>query len=179
MKKTEFKVHTIYAKEDILQMQKCTEAKRRKIGLWVLGMIFVIYAAVVIYQVTAGAERPSVIPFITGDVLDMILLIVLAGSIVFLAVLPYVQTKRILKAAPGGVLKANFYFYERTFQYGWGDAFTTIGYTEIQELRYLPNTIYIKAKDVAYWVKKSDFQVGTAEGLMEFLRNKVKCEIKE
>lgn len=179
MRKTEFKVHTIYSKEDIIQMQKYTEAKKRKYGSVILGIIFVIYLAVVIWQLLTGAESASVIPFITGDVLDIFLLAVLVFSLVYLFFLPNIQTRKILKTVPGGVLKANFYFYEKTFQYGWGDTFTTVGYREIEELRYLSNTIFMKANDVTYWVKKSDFQVGTPEGLMEFLRDKVICKIKE
>ncbi|MDQ9825427.1 hypothetical protein RFZ44_19185, partial [Acinetobacter sp. 163] len=92
----------------------------------------------------------------------LVLLGGLIAGIVILAVLPRIQTKRILKDLPGGILKANYYFYEKTFEYGWGNHFTSIGYVEIQEFLNLEKTFYIKARDVAYWIKKEDFEVGNA-----------------
>lgn len=173
MKKTEFKVHTIYSKEDILQMQKQSLGKLRKTGLAVTVIIFILYAAVVLWEASLGEGHASLFSFISGGVLDTILLAVLAFLIVLLFALPYIQRSKILKAVPGGVLKANFYFYERTFQYGWGDSFTSIGYAEIDEFKVLTNSFYIKAKGVSYWVKKEDFEVGTAEKFEEFMKAKV------
>lgn len=173
MKTTEFKVHTIYTKEDIMQMQKVATRTLRRMGLLVTGVIFVLYMAVVLWEAAKGEGFASVFSFVAGGVLDVILLVALALSLVIISLLPWIQTRRILKAAPAGGLRANFYFYKKTFQYGWGDCFTTIPYGNIQEFRPLENTFYIKADNVSYWVKKSDFEVGTPEGFQSFMESKV------
>ncbi|HJB28721.1 MAG TPA: hypothetical protein IAA06_07995 [Candidatus Blautia faecavium] len=179
MRKTEFKVHTIYSREDILQMEKVSGRKMRHLGLGITGAVFILYLAVVLWEVVQGDGHACIFPFISGGVLDVVLLAILAICFVMIFCMPYLQRHKILKDLPGGVLKANYYFYERTFQYGWGETFTTVGYVEIQEFISLPNSFYIKAKDVSYWVKKSDFQVGTPEEFLEFMKGKVKCKVIE
>lgn len=177
MRTTEFKVHTIYSKDDILQMQKVASQKLRRLSLTVTGIVFVLYVAVVLWEASKGEGHASLFSFVSGGVLDGILIAALLCTIVLMVSLPYLQRRKILKAVPGGVLKANYYFYEKTFQYGWGESFTTIAYVNIEEFRNLANTFFIKADGVAYWVKKSDFQVGTPENFLEFMRGKVKCKI--
>lgn len=179
MRKTEFKVHTIYSKDDILQMEKVSGRKMRYIGLGVTGGVFLLYLAVVLWEVFKGEGQASIFPFISGGVLDVVLLAILAICFVMIFCMPYFQRHKILKDVPGGVLKANYYFYERTFQYGWGENFTTVGYVEIQEFKSLEDAFYIKAKDVSYWVKKADFQVGTPENFLEFMKERVKCKVTE
>lgn len=173
MKTTEFKVHTIYTKDDILQMQKVVTRPIRRIGLLITGAIFVVYLAAVLWELARGEGFSSVFSFVDGGVLDAVLLIILAVVLAVLAALPYLQTRGILKSAPKGGLRANFYFYGKTFQYGWGDCFTTIPYAKIQEFRPLEKTFYIKADDTSYWVKKSDFQVGTPEKFQTFMEEKI------
>lgn len=175
-KTTEFKVHTIYSKQDILQMQKVSGRKLRTVSLSVTGIIFILYLAVVLWEIKQGQGHASIFSFVSGGVLDAVLLAILAMCLVMVAAMPYLQTKKILRTAPGGVLKANYYFYEKTFQYGWGESFTSVAYVDIEEMIQLPNTFYIRAKDVSYWVKKSDFQVGTPENFWEFMKSKVKCK---
>lgn len=177
MKTTEFKVHTIYSKDDILQMEKVSSQKLRRISLTVTGIVFVLYLAVVLWEASKGDGHASLFSFISGGVLDAILIIALLCTIVLMFSLPYLQRRKILKAVPGGILKANYYFYEKTFQYGWGNSFTSVAYINIQEFRNLANTFFIKADGVAYWIKKSDFEVGTPEEFMEFMKGKVKCKI--
>lgn len=177
MKTTEFKVHTIYSKDDILQMEKVSSQKLRRISLTVTGIVFVLYLAVVLWEASKGDGHASLFSFISGGVLDAILIIALLCTIVLMFSLPYLQRRKILKAVPGGILKANYYFYEKTFQYGWGNSFTSVAYINIQEFRNLANTFFIKADGVAYWIKKSDFEVGTPEEFMEFMKGKVKCKV--
>lgn len=179
MKKTEFKVHTIYSKEDILQMQKVSTRRLRSISLSVTGLVFVLYLAVVLWEMKKGEGYASIFSFASGGVLDAILLSILALCIVLVISMPYLQRSRILKKAPDGVLKANYYFYEKTFQYGWGDSFSTVAYVEIEEFVHLPNTFFIRAKDVTYWIKKKDFQVGTPEAFWDFMKKKVKCKVTD
>lgn len=178
MKTTEFKVHSAYSKEDILKMQKTASRKMRMTSLAVTGLVFVLYAAAVLWEASKGEGHASLFSFVPGSTLDVILLAALAFSIVMIIILPYLQRNKILKAVPGGVLKANYYFYEKTFQYGWGNSFTSIAYVDIQEFLNLENTFYIKARDVSYWIKKEDFEVGTPEEFLKFMQGKVKCKIK-
>lgn len=179
MKKTEFKVHTIYTKEDILQMQKVATRRLRSISLSVTGIIFVLYLAVVLWEWAKGEGYVSLFPFASGGVLDAVLLAILAICIVMVFSMPYLQRNKIIRQAPGGVLKANYYFYEKTFQYGWGESFVTIPYGEIEEFINLPNTFFIRAKDVSYWVKKQDFQVGDPVEFYEFMKKKIKCKVTD
>lgn len=178
MKKTEFKVHTIYTDEDILQMEKVSTQKMRRLSLAVSGMVFVLYVAVIFWETLRGQGHASLFSSIPGNVLNAVLLAALALSILFTLYMPYYRRRRILKSVPGGVLKANYYFYEKTFQYGWGDNFVSVAYVSIEEFRNLPNTFFIRADSVAYWVKKSDFEVGTAEEFLEFMSGKLRCGIK-
>lgn len=178
-KTTEFKVHTIYSKADILQMQKISGRKLRTISLSVTGVIFILYLAVVLWEVKKGEGHASVFSFVSGGVLDAVLLAILLMCIAMVIAMPYLQTNKILRTVPGGVLKANYYFYDKTFQYGWGESFSSVAYVDIEEMIQLPNTFYIRAKDVSYWVKKSDFQVGTPDKFWEFMKNKVKCKVSD
>lgn len=177
MRTTEFKVHTIYSKEDILKMQKITMGKFRTISVAITGLVLILYAALLIWTNTTGQERESLFSFMSNATLDTILIAALVFSMIVVILLPYIQTKQILKAAPGGVLRANFYFYEKTFQYGWGNSFTTIAYPEVEEFRVLNHTFYLKAKGIAYWIKKSDFEVGEAEAFLTYIKSKIKCKI--
>ena len=172
MKTTEFKVHSIYSKEDIQQMQKVVNRKMRTIGLSVSVVVFILYLAVLVWEWNENGKTSSLFTSVSGNVLNLILLGGLIAGIVVLAVLPRIQAKRILKDLPGGVLKANYYFYEKTFEYGWGNHFTSTGYVEIQEFLNLEKTFYIKARDVSYWIKKEDFEVGNAEDFLKFMEGK-------
>lgn len=173
MKKTEFKVHSIYSKEDILQMQKVATGKMRRKSLAVTVALFAVYGATVLWEMRKGEGHASLFSFVSGGVLDAVLLTALLISIIMVISLPYLQRRRILKSVPGGVLKANYYFYEKTFQYGWGDNFVTVAYTDIEDFRELSNTFFFKAKGTAYWVKKEDFVVETPEKFLEFITMKV------
>lgn len=177
MKVTSFKVHTIYSKEDILQMEKVASRKLRTIGLTTSILIFVLYLAVVIWEASKGGEAVSVFSFITGSTLNTILLLALLCAIIVLIAWPYIRQRKMVKSLPGGVLKANYYFYEKTFEYGWGENFSKIAYVDIEEFRNLQNSFFIKANGIVYWVKKSDFEVGTPEDFLEYMKKKVKCKI--
>lgn len=179
MKKTEFKVHTIYAKDDLLKMEKVAYRKSRVIGLLITELVFLFYLGAVMWAVSLKDDRISSFPLISGGIGDVVVLVILAACMLALYFMPYYQRHKILKEAPGGVLKANYYFYEKTFQYGWGDTFTSVGYVEIQELVNLSDAFYIKARDLSYWVKKSDFQVGNADSFLEFMKAKVKCKVTD
>ena len=74
MRKTEFKVHTIYSREDILQMEKVSGRKMRHLGLGITGAVFILYLAVVLWEVVQGDGHASIFPFISGGVLDVVLL---------------------------------------------------------------------------------------------------------
>lgn len=178
MRTTEFKVHSAYTKEDILKMQKTAIRKMRTIGLGVTGFVFVLYLAVVIWAKLKGSQRPSIFSFVSGGTLDMVLLALLALCMGMMFLMPYMQARKLTKDLPGGVLKANYYFYEKTFQYGWGNHFTATAYADIEEVVNLEEAFYLKAKDVSYWVKKSDFEVGTPEEFLTFIRTKVTCPVK-
>lgn len=177
MKVTSFKVHTIYSKEDILQMEKVASRKLRTIGLTTSILIFVLYLAVVIWEASKGGEAVSVFSFITGSTLNTILLLALFCAIIVLIAWPYIRQRKMVKSLPGGILKANYYFYEKTFEYGWGESFSKIAYVDIEEFRNLQNSFFIKANGIVYWVKKSDFEVGTPEDFLEYMKKKVKCKI--
>lgn len=160
-------------------MQKVSGRRLRNISLSVTGGIFVLYLAVVLWEVIKGEGHASLFSFVSGGVLDAVLLAILAICLVMVFSMPYLQTNKILGAAPGGVLKANYYFYEKTFQYGWGESFTSVAYIDIEEIINLPNTFYIRAKDVSYWVKKDDFQVGTPDKFWEFMKSKVRYKMTD
>lgn len=149
--------------------------RHRSLGITLAA--FVLYVAVVIWQAVAGEGQASVISFMTGNTLNAILIAALILCIVLMLGLPYWQTRSILKTVPGGVLKANYYFYEKTFQYGWGSSFDTIAYMNIEEFISLEKTFYIKADNVSYWIKKEDFVVGTADEFYKFMCDKVTCKV--
>lgn len=178
MKTTEFKVHSVYSKDDIVKMQKIASRKMRLSGLALTGIAFILYLALFLWDFSKGETSENLFQFIVGRPMDIILLAALAFSFVMSILLPYFQANKILKAVPGGVLKANYYFYEKTFQYGWGNKFSSIGFVEIQELFNLEKAFYIKANDVSYWIKKEDFEVGTPEDFLTYMQGKVKCKIK-
>lgn len=178
MKKTEFKIHTIYSKEDILQMEKVSWKKMQRLSYIISGSLLILYGAIVVWETVQGVEQTSLIPFLSGTTLNIILIATLVFLLAMTIAWPYLRRRKILKTVPGGVLRANFYFYEKVFKYGWGEAFTTIPYVRVEEFRNLPKTFYIRADGVAYWVKKSDFEVGTPEEFLEFMRAKVNCGIK-
>lgn len=177
MKTTEFKVHTIYSKQDILQMEKVSTRIIRMRLLLVTLVAFLLYFAVVVYGIATGKGHVSLFPEGTNKVVDVILLAAMVICIIIVLVLPYWNRNKILKEAPGGVLKANYYFYEKTFQYGWGNTFTTTAYVDITVFKELENSFYIEANGLTYWVKKSDFEVGSPERFSEFMKSKVKCKI--
>ena len=177
MKTTEFKVRTTYSKEDILRMEKVSCRKSTRINLAISIAVFVLYLAVVIWEDIKGQGHVSLFSFIPGSVLDVVLLAALLFSIILMVSLPYFRRRDIMKAAPQGGLKANYYFYEKTFQYGWGSCYSTIAYMDIEDFVNLPNTFFFKANDLNYWVKKTDFEVGTPEEFYEFMKSRVRCKI--
>lgn len=177
MRSTEFKVHTVYSKEDILQMEKVSTRKQRLISLIITVTVIVLYFSMVLWSAVKGTGHVSLFPEGTSRVLDIILLAALVVCIAVLAGLPYWKCNKILKSVPGGILKANYYFYEKTFQYGWGNAYSSIAYVDINVFKELPNSFFIEAKGLTYWVKKSDFQVGDPEAFLEFMKGKVRCKI--
>ena len=177
MKTTEFKVHTVYSKEDLLQMEKVSTRTVRMRLLFITLAAFVLYFAVVVWNVAAGNGHITLFPPGTNKVVDVILLAAMAGCLVVMIILPYRNRDKILKNTPGGVLKANYYFYEKTFQYGWGNSYSSAAYVEITTFKELPESFYIEAAGLTYWVKKSDFEVGTPERFSEFMRGKVKCRV--
>lgn len=177
MKSTEFKVHTIYTKDDILQMEKVSTRKLRHVSLWISGVIFALYAATVIWEAAKGEGFSSPFSGISGGVLNVILLGALAICIASMVALPYWRRNKLLKSVPDGILKANYYFYEKTFQYGWGNNYISVAYVAIEEFRDLPNSFFIRTADSAYWVKKSDFTTGTPENFLEYMKGKVKCKM--
>lgn len=177
MRTTEFKVHTVYSKEDILQMEKVSTRKLRMRSLVITIVVFVLYLAMIIWGAATGKGHASLFPSGTSRVLDIILLAALVICIVVMIGLPYWKRNKILKGVPGGVLKANYYFYEKTFQYGWGNTYSSTAYMDIDVFKELPNSFYIEAKGYTYWVKKSDFQVGKPEDFQEFMKGKVSCKI--
>lgn len=177
MRTTEFKVHTVYSKEDILQMEKVSTRKLRLRSLVITVAVFVLYLAIILWGVVKGTGHVSLFPEGTSRVLDIILLAALAVCIVVMIGLPYWKRNKILKSVPGGILKANYYFYEKTFQYGWGNTYSSIAYVDIEVFKDLPNSFFIEAKGLTYWVKKSDFQVGKSEAFLEFMKGKVRCKI--
>ncbi|MDY5663677.1 MAG: hypothetical protein SPF46_04330, partial [Blautia sp.] len=143
MKTTEFKVHTIYSKQDILQMEKVSTRIIRMRLLLVTLVAFLLYFAVVVYGIATGKGHVSLFPEGTNKVVDVILLAAMVICIIIVLVLPYWNRNKILKNVPGGVLKANYYFYEKTFQYGWGSTFSTTAYVDITVFKELENSFYI------------------------------------
>lgn len=173
MKTPLFKIHTKYSKEDIFQMQKISTLGFRRIGLTASVALLILYAAVLIWQKSAGQPHATLFPGIPGLVLDCILVIFLLFCIAFTAALPYLQQRRILKAVPGGELRASYYFYDKMFQYGWGSNFSIFYYSEIEDFRDLPNSFYIKAKGTGFWVKKNDFSPETCDAFSVFIKDKI------
>lgn len=174
MSTIEFKVHTQYNKSDILKMEKISIRKFRKKNMLVTGIAFLLYGAFMIYKTAAGITDSL---FWGKNILDWVLLTLLAMGFGISWAFPYFQTSKIIKAGQEGKLKANFYFHKKYFQYGWGGEYNTISYRQVQEFLNLDHTFYIKADQVSYWIKKEDFEIGTPEAFYTFMLEKLdnKC----
>ncbi len=179
MKNTMFKVHSVYSKEDILEMEKVATEKLRRRSLAAAGAVLIFYAAILLWGSvkTSGHIKLSVL--IPNSTLDVVILTAILCTFVMMISMPYYRRNKVLKEIPGGVLKANYYFYEKTFQYGWGNDFRTIAYMNVQKFRSLPNAFFIKTDEAYYWVKKVDFETGTPEDFYDYMKKKVSCKITE
>ncbi len=174
MKTIHFKVHSVYSKKDIVRMQKLATRKNRKRTIIVLVVVLVMYLLLGVLSAVVGGQPVSPLSILPSGALDLILMAAMVFTICLMITAPYFQAHKILKDAPGGELKANIYFYDQTFKYGWGNSFSTVAYMDIQEFRVLDDAFFIKAKDLSYWVKKVDFEMGDAERFREFLEEKRK-----
>lgn len=167
-----FKVHTQYDRKDILKMEKISVRKFRKKNMLVTGIAFLLYGAFMVYKMAAGIDDSL---FFGKNILDWILLTLLAMGFGISWAFPYFQTGKIMKVSQEGKLKANFYFHEKYFQYGWGGEYSTVSYRQIQEFMNLEHTFYLKADQVSYWIKKEDFVIGTWEAFYTFMLEKSDC----
>lgn len=179
MKTTMFKVHSVYSKEDILEMEKVATQKLRRRSLAAAGVVLILYVAMLLWGSVKIAGHIELAALIPNSVLDVVILVALFCTFVMMISMPYHRRNKVLKEVPGGVLKANYYFYEKTFQYGWGNDFRTIAYMNVQEFRSLPTAFFIKTDEAYYWVKKVDFEIGTPEDFYNYMKKKVTCKIIE
>lgn len=148
----------------------------RKNSLKNLGICLIIgvfYVGILIYNHVTGQESASLF-HINGNLIDMILISLLLICIALIFIMPYLQARKTYKACPDGILKANFYFYERNFQYGWGNHYDTIPYSSVKEVKFLKNGIYFETEKTGYWVKENDFVTGEKENFKEFLLSVVR-----
>lgn len=153
-------------------MQKAAVEKMRRRGFLATGIIFFLYLVLVVWEAFDKGGLAAAFPA-AGGIMDAILLIGLAVSVAGLLAMPYYQTRKIMKGAPAGGPRYNFYFYEKSFQYGWGDSFKTVFYSQVQKFRIMEDVVYIQANDIGYLVKMQDFQVGTAEDFLRFMEEKL------
>ena len=167
MKNTMFKVHSVYSKEDIVQMEKMATRKLRHRSMLAAGIVLLLYVGLLLWASVQETGQIVLAFLIPASVLELMLS------------MPYHKANKTIKEAPGGVIKANYYFYEKTFQYGWGNRFATIAYMDVQEFWNLPTAFYIKAEDLSYWVKKTDFEVGTPEAFAQYMKEKINCKVVE
>lgn len=179
MKNTMFKVHSVYSKKDIVQMEKMATRKLRYRSMIAAGVVLILYAAILLWMSVQETGHIVLAFLIPANMLDIIILAAAASTFVMMLTMPYYKSSRALKEAPGGVIKANYYFYEKTFQYGWGSRFATIAYMDVQEFWNLPAAFYIKADDLSYWIKKEDFEVGTPEAFAKYMKEKIRCKVVE
>lgn len=174
MKTIHFKVHSVYSKKDVVRMQKLATRKNRRRTIIVLVVVLVMYLLLGVLSAFLGGRPVTPLSLLPSGTLDLILMAAMVFTICLMITAPYFQAHKILKDAPGGELKANIYFYDQTFKYGWGNTFSTIAYMDIQEFRVLDDAFFIKAKDLSYWIKKADFEMGEAEQFQEFMEAKRK-----
>ncbi|HIY18180.1 MAG TPA: YcxB family protein [Candidatus Blautia avistercoris] len=165
-----FKIQTQYNKKEILKLQWMTGQKTAVRNLIICLAVGVIYIGLFIYNQVTGQSSGSLF-HIGGNIVDGILIGLLAVCVGLIFLLPYLQARKVYKKCPGGVLKANFYFYQKNFQYGWGSQFETIPYSAIQEVRYIKDGIYLEANQKGYWIK-DDFVIGEKENFLKFMESK-------
>ncbi len=176
MKNTMFKVHSVYSKEDIVQMEKMATRKLRHRSMFAAGIILLLYVGLLLWTSVQETGQIVLAFLIPASVLEMIVVVTVICTFVMMLSMPYHKANRTIKEAPGGVIKGNYYFYEKTFQYGWGNHFATIAYMDVQEFWNLPTAFYIKAEDLSYWIKKTDFEVGTPEEFAQYIKGKIHCK---
>lgn len=174
MKTIHFKVHSVYSRKDIVRMQKMATRRNRRRTLAALIVVLILYVGLMILNALLAGESISPVSFIPGGTLDVILLAAMLFAIVMMVSAPYFQARKIIRDAPGGELKANIYFYDQTFKYGWGNSFTTTAYMEISEFRDMGDAFYIKAGERSFWIRKPDFEIGEADSFGEFMTQKSK-----
>ena len=93
----------------------------------------------------------------------------MAVSLILVELRPYQATRQILKDKKDKVIKANYYFYKKGFQYGWGDRYLNVPYSEIKHIEEKSEGWFLKAADVVYWVKNTDFERGDSGTFGAFL----------
>lgn len=174
MKTIHFKVHSVYTKKDMVRMQKLASRRNRRRTVIALVVVLLMYLFLTALNTVMAGKTISPLSFLPSGALDVILVASMAFTICLMVAAPYFQAHKILKAAPGGELKANLYFYDQTFKYGWGNSFSTVAYMDIQEFRVLDDAFYIKAGGLSYWVKKEDFEMGEADRFAGFIEQKRK-----
>lgn len=179
MKNTMFKVHSVYSKEDIVQMEKMATRKLRHRSMLAAGIVLLLYVGLLLWTSVQETGQIVLAFLIPASVLELIVVVTVICTFVMMLSMPYHKANKTIKEASGGVIKANYYFYEKTFQYGWGNRFATIAYMEVQEFWNLPTAFYIKAEDLSYWVKKTDFEVGTPEAFAQYMKEKINCKVVE
>ena len=160
-----YKVHTVYKKEDVLKMQKLVGKRFQLTYLCISVLVEVLLLAISIWSAGSGRKFLG-IPLTTASV---ILMIAVAVSLILVELRPYQATRQILKDKKDKVIKANYYFYKKGFQYGWGERYLNVPYSEIKHIEEKSEGWFLKAADVVYWVKNTDFERGDSGTFGAFL----------
>ena len=164
-----YKVHTVYKKEDVLKMQKLVGQRFQLIYRCIAIVVEIILLAVCLWSRSGGSKIQ--IFGISLTVAAVILLIAVAASLIIVELRPYQATRQILKDKKDKVIKANYYFYKKGFQYGWGDRYLNVSYSEIKHIEEREEGWFFKAGDVVYWVKNTDFERGDSKTFGKFIES--------
>ncbi len=168
-----FKVHTIYKKEDVLKMQKLVGQRFQLTYRCIAIVLEVILLAILWWSVSGGNQGMKILG-IPVTAASVVLVIAVAASLAWVELKPYQMTRKILKDKKDHVIKANYYFYKKGFQYGWGEQYLNVPYSQIRHIEERDEGWFFKAGEVVYWVKNTDFERGDSKKFGEFMASCVR-----
>lgn len=173
-----YKVRTVYQKKDVLRMQKLANEKTRRM-FFIAAVVALVASLVLLYWSSTGEGQNVAFLGISAKSISVVLAVAVVVSMVLIVLQPYHHTRKILKDKKDQIIKANFYFYKKGFQYGWGDNYRSISYQQVRDYREMEDGYFFQAEDVVYWVKKEDFERGDGKEFSKFMDSVIKQPSQE
>ena len=173
-----YKVRTVYQKKDVLRMQKLANEKTRR--MFFIAAVVALVASLVLLYWSSTSEGQNVAFFgISAKSISIVLAVAVVASMVLIVLQPYHHTRKILKDKKDQMIKANFYFYKKGFQYGWGDNYRSISYKQVRDYREMEDGYFFQSEDVVYCVKKEVFERGDSMEFSKFMDSVIKQPSQE